>query len=69
MSQTQIETVSDFNPCKVHLLKENNESSEVKSSDRQPSPANQLLYPVVGGTQVNSRAILLGASSVSSAAR
>ena len=40
MSQAQIKAVTEFNPPNVHLLKENK-----KSSERQPSPANQLRYP------------------------
>ena len=40
MSQAQIKAVREFNPPNVHLLKENK-----KSSEGQPSPANQLRYP------------------------
>ena len=40
MSQAQIKAVREFNPPNVHLLKENK-----KSSEGQPSPANQLPYP------------------------
>ena len=40
MSQAQIKAVMEFNPLNVHLLKENK-----KSSEGQPSPANQLHYP------------------------
>ncbi|KAK2570249.1 hypothetical protein P5673_005029 [Acropora cervicornis] len=40
MSQAQIKAVREFNPPTVHLLKENK-----KSSEGQPSPANQLRYP------------------------
>ena len=39
MSQAQIKAVREFNPPNVHLLKENK-----KSSEGQPSPANQLRY-------------------------
>lgn len=45
MSQAQTKAVSKFNPSNVHLLKENNKSSEGKSSGRQLLPANQLHYP------------------------
>ena len=45
MSQAQIKTVSAFNSPNVHLLQENKKASEVKLSDGQPSPANQLRYP------------------------
>ena len=40
MSQVQIKAMKEFNPPNVHLLKENK-----KSSEGQPSPANQLRYP------------------------
>ena len=40
ISQAQIKAVREFNPPNVHLLKENK-----KSSEGQPSPANQLRYP------------------------
>ena len=44
MSQVQIKTVSEFNSPNVQLLQENKKASEGKSSDGQPSPANQLRY-------------------------
>ena len=39
MSQAQIKAVREFNPCNIHLLKEDKKSSEGKSSDRHLSPA------------------------------
>ena len=64
MSQAQIKTVSEFNSSNVHLLQENKKVSEGKLSD-----GVILVVSVVGSTKVNVRPALLGASSVSSAAK
>ena len=66
MSQAQIKAVREFNPPNVHPLKENK-----KSSEGQPSPANQLILVVsaAGNTKVSARLARLGASSVSSAVK
>ncbi|XP_067023716.1 tolloid-like protein 2 [Acropora muricata] len=45
MSQAQIMEVRALSSCDVHLLKEDKKSSERKSSDRHPSPANHLCHP------------------------
>ena len=66
MSQAQIKTVSEFNSSNVHLIQENKKASGEKLSGGQPSPTN---FSVVGSTKVNARLALLGASSVSSAAK
>ena len=71
MSQAQVKVVSEFSPSNVHLLKENKKSSEGKSaaSDGQPYPTSLSFVSGVGSMKVNVRPALLGANSVSSAAK